>query len=122
MGGYVKLITWFGEPAAVACDGQCHKAWGINNRPKIIVSDDEDDYYYMADDELGSAPLDPGTYEGDCAKPLPDEPKLNKWCVRECERSALSCNTKLKKDDAVSLPDLSKRLWNIPCKHMGETP
>ncbi len=89
MAGYCKLITWFGSPAAVACDGQCLKAWGISQRPKRMLSDDEDDFEWLADDELPLAPQDPGTYEGECAKPLPHEPKLNKWCVRECERSVL---------------------------------
>lgn len=65
-----KLITYCGQPAKVGCDEKCHKAWGSNSRPKVRLSkDDYDDYYYLSDDELGVAPIDPGTYEGGCAKP-----------------------------------------------------
>ena len=64
-----KMITYFGEPARVACDELCSKAWGINNRPKVQLSDDEDDYEFLADSELPEAPADPGTYEGGQGKP-----------------------------------------------------
>jgi hypothetical protein len=73
----------------VACDAKCDKAWGINNRPRVQLSDDEDDYEFLADDELGAAPVDPGTYEGGHAKPDEVPEKHNKWCARECERSVL---------------------------------
>ena len=83
---YVKCVQFCGQPAALACDGACSKAWGINNRPRLQLSDDVDDYEYLSDNDLGDAPLDPGTYEGGCAKPVDDSQRLNKWCVRECER------------------------------------
>lgn len=123
MSGYVKLITWFGQPAAVACDGRCDKAWGINNRPKESLSTDEDDYAYLADGELGEAPADPGTYEGDKAKPLPDEPKLNKWCVRECERCKLYGHLERNANEPPeTLPDFSQRVFNMPHLHLAQGP
>jgi hypothetical protein len=64
-----KRITFFGQPAKVGCDGRCGKAWGINGRAKVRLSDDEDDFYWPADDELGDAPADPGSYEGGYGKP-----------------------------------------------------
>jgi len=113
MAGYVKLIQWFGAPAAVACDAKCDKAWGISNRPREQLSDEEDDYTFLADDELETAPINPGTYEGDDAKPLPCDDKLNKWCVRECERCALFGHIEQNKGKIVELPDYSKRRPNF---------
>lgn len=116
MSGYVKLIQYFGSPAAVACDAKCEKAWGINSRPREQLSKtNEDDYAFLADDELGIAPLDPGTYEGGDAKPLPyNDDKLNKWCVRECERCAMYGHIEKTKGPVAQLPDFSKRQFNIP--------
>lgn len=85
-----KLIRWFGQPALLGCDARCEKAWGINTRPKRMLGEDEDDYVFLADDELGEAPTNPGTYEGPDGKPGPDDERLNKWCARECERSELT--------------------------------
>lgn len=82
----VSKIKAYGENAILACDGNCQKAWGEHSRPTIQLSENEDDFAYLADDELGIAPADPGTYEGGCGKP--SEPKHNKWCFRECERSS----------------------------------
>lgn len=106
-------IVFFGQRRVVACDRKCSKAWGINNRPRIELSDEEDDYAYLADDELENAPIDPGTYEGGHAKPLSPDEFPNKWCVRECERCAM--------DDSggaePELPDLSHRYYNMPWLH-----
>ena len=107
-----KLITWFGRPAFVMCDAKCDKAWGINNRPKEQLSAAIDDYAYLADHELGVAPIDPGTYEGGCAKPTKPEERLNKWCVRECERSDLGGYRE--EGQIVQLADFSKRIYNMP--------
>ena len=85
-----SYITYFAQRAKVCCDGNCRKAWGINNRPRVQLSDDPDDFEYLADDELGDAPVDPGTYEGMSAKPLSVAEFPNKWCVRECERCKMS--------------------------------
>lgn len=83
-----KAIVYCGNRIVLVCDGQCHKAWGINNRPKIQLDpDNEDDVIWLADDELGEAPIDPGIYEGGEAKPTYPDARLNKWCARECERS-----------------------------------
>jgi len=103
-----KEVTAYGQQVVMVCDGKCNKAWGINNRPRHFLSDEEDDYEYLADDELGEAPKDPGTYEGDQAKP--SEPRtvlMNKWCFRECERVSWG-----KTDKELKLRDFSKRLSN----------
>lgn len=57
----------------------------------MITEGNEDDFYYIPDGELGLAPDDPGTYEGDHAKPRSCEgpDRMNRWCARECERSVL---------------------------------
>jgi len=104
-------IQWFGRTVTLACDGKCNKAWGHNNRPKIrFDNDDWDDIAYLADDELGDAPEDPGTYEGFQAKPI--NKKHNKWCACECERSVI-CEV----GEALELPDFSQRRYNQPWKH-----
>lgn len=84
------VITYFGNPVKVNCDRKCHKAWGINSRPLLQLSTNPDDYALLADDELGEAPEDPGTYEGGHAKPLSPDDFPNKWCIRECERCNMS--------------------------------
>ena len=112
---YTKDVTMFGNPRTVACDGNCRKAWGICARPKLKLGDDDDDFAWLADDELGDAPADPGTYEGDHAKPeSPND--MNKWCSRECERSDV-----VDRGAPIKLHDFSQRLLNQPWKH-GETP
>jgi hypothetical protein len=86
-----RAIKYFGKDAVLICDGKCNKAWGINLRPKSSLSDDPDDVVYHRDDMLGNAPIDPGTYEGGHAKPQGGgAARLNKWCARECERSAVA--------------------------------
>lgn len=91
----------------LACDGKCNKAWGICCRPQKQLSDDPDDYESLSDDELGEAPVDPGTYEGGHGKPS-DPSGINKWCHRQCERSHL-----VGQGCAIDLPDLSKRQPNL---------
>jgi hypothetical protein len=67
-----RKVTYCGVPSIVRCDAKCEYAWGRNGPPH----------------ERGSiAPLNPGTYEGIDAKPLTNEQRLNRWCIRECERS-----------------------------------
>ena len=110
---YVRLITYFGQPMAVACDGKCHKAWGISQRPCVEFDpDDPDDNAMLADDELGEAPADPGTYEGGEGKPLPGGELMSKWCIRECER----CE-RVGPGDAHPATDFSRRVYNQPWKH-----
>jgi hypothetical protein len=103
-----KHITFFGRPCFVSCDANCDKAWGINARPRVELSADEDDFAFRADDELGVAPVDPGTYEGEHGKPtlrpMTGE-AMNKWCVRECERSSFQDQ---------SPKDFSQRVNNKP--------
>lgn len=109
-----KAITYFGKPCAVACDARCDKAWGVHGRPKIEFGED-DDVAYLADGELGTAPADPGTYEGGQGKPQHPSERLNKWCVRECERSGMADQGTL-----IELKDFSKWLYNQPWKHPVE--
>jgi hypothetical protein len=116
----IKAITYFGQPCAVACDAKCNKAWGVNNRPRIRF-DEDDDFAYLADGELGDAPADPGTYEGGCAKPTHPSERLNKWCVRECERSTLAPKDPSKPGELVELRDFSERRYNMPWKHGRNT-
>jgi hypothetical protein len=99
-----------GMPGTLACDGKCNKAWGINQRPKVWLSTDIDDSVELADDELGEAPVDPGTYEGGCGKPENAESgaDMNKWCARECERSE-----HIEPKKPVVVRDLSVRRPNI---------
>lgn len=105
-----KLVTAYGGAAFLMCDARCDKAWGRNNRPKEKLSSDEDDVVWLADDELGTAPADPGTYEGGVAKPTVPEDRLNRWCFRECER----CTWAGHQNKLIELKDWSKRCYNIP--------
>ena len=101
----MTVIRAYGKQLNIACDGCCDKAFGINNRPKNQLSDDEDDYEWLADSEVGSAPIDPQTYEGGQAKPI--DKKHNKWCLRECERSETAEFPNIPK-----LTDFTKRVSN----------
>jgi len=115
-----KKITFCGREVTVACDGQCHKAWGIQIRPRFQLTDDPDDHAYAADHELGFAPADPGTYEGDHAKPCAsvatDPAIINQWCVRECERMSMH-----DAGEPVTLRTFDKRRYNIP-RRTGRQP
>jgi hypothetical protein len=103
----------FAPDVVIACDARCDKAWGINNRQRVYFDAEESgDCAYLSDDELGTAPVDPGTYEGGHGKPQLLEERLNKWCFRECERSAEAPTL-----DDISLPDFSTRRYNMPWLH-----
>lgn len=106
-----RQITYFGQPAVVACDARCDKAWGSVTRPSEPVSDADDDVVFLADDELGEAPADPGTYEGGHAKPVSRDDRLNKWCVRACERCAMSRPGKA--GEVIETRDWSRRIYNL---------
>ena len=110
-----RKINWFDRSAILCCDGNCSKAWGINSRPEIQLSDDPDDFVYFSDDELGIAPEDPGTAEGPHSKPRHEGERLNKWCARECERSRIVPEAEF--SDDLELPDFSKRDYNMPWLH-----
>ena len=94
-----REIIFFGKTAILACDGNCEKAWGINNRPMYYPNGTDYNAEYVQDSRLYTAPIDPGTYEGDAAKPRNDASKLNKWCARECERSVICAL-----DEKIELP------------------
>ena len=78
-----KSIIYFENKCILICDGKCNKAWGMNNRKE------KDSGEYYKDNELKTAPVNPGTYEGGHAKPKDNEQILNKWCCRECEISKM---------------------------------
>ena len=111
---FEKAITFFGRRAKIACDGRCDKAWGKSERPLVLLGDgsDEDDFAWLADDEVGTAPADPGSYEGGHGKPIDaaSGDDMNKWCARECERCVMS--ERGKADEPLTLRDFSKRLNN----------
>lgn len=109
------VIQYCGEPARVACDRMCSKAWGISNRPRIELSADPDDYAFLADHEVGTAPVNPGTYECDSAKPTTPDAFPTKWCVRECERCAMSSPGAWA--EPLRLRSFAVRLFNQPWKH-----
>jgi hypothetical protein len=107
-----KPLRYLGHQLILACDERCDKAWGRHSRPKHRLSSDPDDYVFKSDSELGEAPKDPGTSEGDVSKPLAPEQRLNKWCARECERSGMfEQGTEVLPDQ---LPDLEHPGPNIP--------
>lgn len=109
-----KQIVYCNQKAKIACDGKCEKAWGINSRPRVQITNDDDDYAFLSDEELGIAPEFPGTYEGNDRKPLPNEEKLNKWCCRECERCKMSMPGKY--DQPLILKNFNERVYNIQRK------
>ena len=114
-----KIITYFGQLAKVGCDENCNKAWGHQNRPKVKFNkDDPDDFAYKSDDELGAAPKNPKTYENGEGKPINKEGIPNRWCVRECERCAMSEIGK--HEEPLQLTDFSQRVYNMPWFHQKE--
>lgn len=115
-----RQIVYFGQPAVVICDANCGKAWGIHGRPKARLGEDPDDFAYLADNEVGEAPADPGTYEGGHAKPTHPDERLNKWCVRACERCTMSSSGGA--GQVIEATDFSRRLFNQPWKHQAPTP
>lgn len=121
---FTRDISYFFQPCTVACDGKCNKAWGINQRPRKYLSGDPneaetseewnrraDDFVWCADDELGEAPEDPGTYEGGHGKPSGPH-NMNKWCTRECERSVL-----VDRGAPITLRDFDNPTPNCPSLH-----
>lgn len=129
-----KDILYCGQRVTIACDGECHKAWGKNGRPRSMVVPepipvlvpvlaspasgfqagpplDPDDWFYYADHELPFAPKEVGSYEGEDTKPKVRSERLNKWCARECERCVM-----VKRDAPLELPDFNQRIYNIPRK------
>lgn len=142
-----KSGTFFGQPVILACDAQCHKAWGIGDRPRVYLDEspqvvrgygyddvnfypdffqdedmrgkDVDNHAMLADHELPDAPIDPGSYEGDEGKPWLPEQRLNKWCARACERCVIIDDKFPVKD--FELPDFSQRRYNIAPHTRPET-
>lgn len=109
-----KKVVYLNKPVIVSCDENCNKAWGIRLRPKETLSNDPSDYVYLSDGELGDAPVNPGTIIHGELKPLDNDQKLNKWCVKECERCII---VEEEEGKEFSYPDFSKRIFNNPYKH-----
>ena len=109
-------VFYFGQRVKVSCDRRCEKAWGINNRPRVQLSDDEDDFAYFADGELGLAPVDPGTYEGGDAKPACADEFPNRWCVRDCERCAMSAPGEAEAE--LPVRSFETEVYNQPWKYL----
>mgnify|MGYP003532947149 CR=1 FL=1 len=107
-----KQVRFFGEQVVIACDGRCDKAWGINERPRVLLSGKDDDNIFVPDDALGIAGP-PGTWEGGDGRPssvpLTDGERMNKWCARECERGGI-----YKLTEEIALRDLGNPRANIP--------
>lgn len=110
-----QIIQFCGAPMKIACDEKCHKAWGMNERPKIQLSDNEDDYCYLADGELGTAPESSPHLCCDEDKPRGKSEIPNKWCANECERCAMSEYGR--SAEPLALTDFSKRTYNMPYAH-----
>jgi hypothetical protein len=107
----VTNITSNKQPTLLVCDGKCDKAFGICERPSIKFDEnDADDYAFLADGEVDIAPECNGCFEGGHGKPKTK--KHNKWCARQCERSAI-----IELDKPIVLPDFSQRQYNQPWKH-----
>jgi hypothetical protein len=107
-----KKVMMFGQLATLVCDANCGKAWGFSKRPKVSFDPAcDDDIAYLADDELGFAPGDPGTYEGGCAKPT-SPTLMNRWCSRQCER----CDV-VRPGQEPEPRSFAVRLFNQPWKH-----
>lgn len=102
-----KQIIYFGQKAIVGCDARCSKAWGTNSRPTI---EENGETYFKSDKELKRAPANPGTYEGGCAKPKLKSERLNKWCVRECERCSINEAGTAPIEENLECDDFSQRV------------
>lgn len=107
----------YGEKVTFGCDGRCDKAWGINGRPAIRLSRRDDDTVWIPDDVLGVAPgpgQTVGLSEGGDIKPsavqMNAATAMNKWCFRECERSARTDGHV----NVLLVPDLNRPHPNIP--------
>lgn len=103
-------FKYFGETVVSVCDRRCNKAWGIACRPTRTPTKAERKegylFVYLKDDEIAEdAPIDPGTYEGRDGKPRSVPDKHNKWCVRECERSAIVSAERLFDGKTVCIGD-----------------
>lgn len=55
------------------------------------------------------------TEEGGERKPINKQNIPNKWCVRQCERCAMSERGESNED--LKIKDWSKRIYNQPFKH-----
>ncbi len=107
-----KQVRFFGKQVVLACDGRCDKAWGINGRARVLLSDKDGDDIFVPDSALGTAGP-PGTWEGGdgrpSAVPLTDGERMNKWCARACERGDIYGLS-----EAIVLRDMENPTPNVP--------
>ena len=121
---------FYSKYTVMACDGRCDKAWGLNGRPQLYFMEegkppralepgerpvDDDDHVYVRDSELGTAPgpghtvgVSEGGHLKPSAVPLEDGRQMNKWCLRECERSET-----YEDDEPIVLRDLEHPTPNM---------
>jgi len=136
-----KEILYCGSQVVAACDGKCDKAWGAV-RPVVYMYKNpdtldgtesdaiwqraHDDWRSIPDSELVEAPACNGTAEGPDTKPdmsldylqtaRGGPGKLNRWCVRQCER----CVT-VGRGEPIELPDMDKPFFNMPFNHEAQS-
>lgn len=115
---YVRLIKSFSQWVWIGCDGNCSKAFGISERPRVFLSDDPDDFCYLPDQEIDQIVPD-FQWQSELDNPTrwPIHPKLCKWCVRECERST---ETDWYSPHKLFVWDFSKPFCNMPNLHVEE--
>jgi hypothetical protein len=103
-----KVVAAYGRMLTLTCDNNCEKAFGIRERPYIQLDGNVDNIAWLSDDEVGIAPIDPGTDEGGHRKPTCEKEKLNKWCFRQCERCS-----EFNQGEEVIVKSFDKRVYNI---------
>jgi hypothetical protein len=119
-GNEVAVQRWVaghaeGEEPPPGLDGWKLLVWQNGRVETTGEPVDWDDFAYLADGELGEAPENPCTSEGFDFKPDADDPspeKINRWCVRQCERHRL-----IEPGEPIRLKDFSRRRYNIPSRH-----
>ena len=106
----VRATYYHDGPSVVACrPAGARGRGGSPRRPLVVLSDSVDDFAWLSDEELGTAPTYPGSFEGADGKPVDyDDPlRLNRWCARECERSVIL------RAGPLVLPDFTRRVANV---------
>lgn len=114
----VRAVKVKNRTLFVACDANCNKAFGRDDRPR---GDHPDDSMYIPDDLAPDAPIDPGSRAGADAKPRCLSERLNAWCRDICERSVVLDAQRAIAPEAsspvVTLPDFTR--WNYVDPKLG---
>jgi hypothetical protein len=112
---FVRVTRRMQHPSSKDCVwSSCDEDYcQTHNQMKPCMAEFDDDNFAYAPDQLcDTAPSDPGTYEGGHAKPIWDGDRLNKWCVRECERNQFAPHTNPL--GPIDCDDWSKFVFNMP--------